>query len=311
MNLGWLRSRWFGSAFLVLALSALAWAMWRSLAELERALDALRAAPLIGALALSAYLGFVIALGLLWRSLLARCSGTLLAPGAALRVQAIAWSARYIPGKLGLVTAKVMLVPADRGAAAWAAGWEQVLFLVSGAVVLAACAAASAGSAFGTLLPGATPIAVLAAVLLLLPLAAALAPRLDALVSRLSGVSAATVHPRGRELAGWLLGFVAAQLLVGLGFVALLAALGHGAAFSAVEAIGILTAAHLGGILAVIAPAGLGVREALLAGLLAPTLGTEAAGVVALVTRVGATLGDALIAPLALLPGPRAADADR
>lgn len=303
----WLRSRWFGTAFLVLALGALAFAMWRSLAELERALDALRTAPLSSIVALSAYLGFVIALGLLWRSLLARCSGTLLPPSAALRIQAIAWSARYIPGKLGLVAAKVMLVPTDRGAAAWAAGWEQVLFLVSGAVVLAACAAASAGSAFGALLPGAAPVAVLVAVLLLLPLAAALAPRLDSLVGRLSGVSAGTVHPRGRELAGWLLGFVAAQLLVGLGFVALLDALGHGAAFDPVEAIGILTAAHLGGILAVVAPAGLGVREALLAGLLAPTLGADAALVVALVTRVGATLGDALIAPLALLPGPRAA----
>jgi uncharacterized membrane protein YbhN (UPF0104 family) len=110
------------------------------------------------------------------------------------------------------------------------------------------------------------------------------------------------VHPGAGELAAWLLVFAAAHVLVGLSFHALLVALGHGDAFSAVESIGILTAAHLGGIVAVVAPAGLGVREALLAGLLAPALGGEAALAVALVTRVGATLGDVLFAPLALLP---------
>lgn len=304
----WLRSPWFGAAFLALALGALGWAVVRSLPELEQAVGALRAAPLTGGMALLAYLGFVIGLGLIWRALLARCSGVALAPAAALRVQAIAWSARYIPGKLGLVAAKVMLVPTDRGAAAWAAGWEQVLFLVSGLLVVAACAAASVGSAFGDLLPGAMPLALLMAIALLLMVAGAMAPRLDALVARLSGVVTTTVHPGARELTGWLLAFIAAQVLVGLSFVALLAALGHGAAFSAVEAIGILTAAHLGGILAVIAPAGLGVREALLTGMLAPTLGTEAALAVALVTRAGATLGDVLIAPLALLPAARGSD---
>jgi hypothetical protein len=51
------------------------------------------------------------------------------------------------------------------------------------------------------------------------------------------------------------------------------------------------------------------VREALLAGMLAPTLGTEAALAAALVTRAGATLGDVLIAPLALLPAARGSDA--
>lgn len=300
----WLRSPWIGVAFLALALGALAWAVSHSLTAIEQAVAALRAAPLVSSLALLAYLGFVLALGLIWRALLARCSGTWLSRAAALRVQAIAWSARYLPGKLGLVAAKVLLVPADRVAATWAAAWEQVLFLVAGALVIAACAAASVGSAFGGLLPGAAPLAVLAAMLVLLLVAGASAPRLDALVGRLAGLTTTTVQPGAREIAGWLLAFAATHILVGLSFYALLVALGHGAAFSVVEAVGILTAAHLGGIIAIVAPAGLGVREALLAALLAPTLGTDAALAVALVTRAGATLGDALIAPLALLPGP-------
>ena len=305
----WVRSPWIGTAFLALALGALAWGVGRSLTEIEQALAALRAAPLIGGLALLAYLGFVFALGLIWRGLLARCSRVWLTRAAALRVQSIAWSARYLPGKLGLVAAKVLLVPTDRVAATWAAAWEQVLFFVAGAVVIAACAAGSVGSAFSGMLPGAAPLAVLASMLVLLLVAVALAPRLDALVGRLAGVATTTVHPAAGEIAGWLVAFAATHVLVGLSFYALLVALGHGSAFSVVEAVGILTAAHLGGILAIVAPAGLGVREALLAGLLAPTLGTDTALAVALVTRAGATLGDALFAPLALLPGPRRLDA--
>ncbi len=305
----WLRSPRVGGAFLVLALGALAWAVSRSLPALAQAFAALRRAPAESALALLAYLSFVIALGMIWRGLLARCSGTWLTRAAALRVQSIAWSARYLPGKLGLVAAKVLLVPTDRAAAAWAAAWEQVLFLVAGVLLIAACAAASVGSAFGDLLPGAAPLALLAAVIALLLVVMSLAPRLDALVTRLAGITTTTVHPRAGEIAGWLLAFAAAHCLVGLSFVALLAALGHGDVFSTVEAIGILTAAHLGGIVAVIAPAGLGVREALLAGMLAPTIGTEAALAAALITRAGATLGDILVAPLALLPAARGTDA--
>lgn len=306
MTLGWLRSPRVGAAFLALALAALGWAVLRSLDGLRQAFAALGQAPLLAAVALACYLGFVAALGLAWRGLLARCGGAALGVAAALRVQSIAWSARYIPGKLGLVAAKLLLVPGARAPAAWAAGWEQVLFLVAGALVIAACAAAAAGGAFGALLPGAAPLAVLALAALVVVAAALLAPRLDALVARIAEGAGGALHPAPGELAGWLLAFAAAHVLVGLGFYALLAALGHGAAFSAVEAVGILTAAHLGGIVAVVAPAGLGVREALLAGLLAPTLGGEAALAVALVTRVGATLGDALFAPLALLPAGRA-----
>jgi uncharacterized membrane protein YbhN (UPF0104 family) len=305
MNLELLRSPRVGAAFLVLALAALAWAVARSWPELAAAIGALREAKLLALTALAAYIGFVLVLGLAWRGLLVRCGGARLGLGTMLRVQSIAWSARYIPGKLGLVAAKVLLVPGARASAVWAAGWEQALFLVAGAVLIAACAAVAAGSAVGVLLPGAAPLAVIVLAAMLLIVAAACAPQLDRVVVRLSGGAAGTLHPGVGELAAWLLAFAAAHVLVGLGFVALLAALGHGTAFSPVEAVGILTAAHLGGIVAVVAPAGLGVREALLAGLLAPTLGVEAALAVALVTRAGATIGDVLIAPLALLPAPR------
>jgi hypothetical protein len=304
MNLGLLRSRGLGAAFLAVALAALGWAAVRDLDALGALLRSLRPAPT--ALALLAHLGFVLGLGALWRGLLARMGGPRLAFAAATKVQVVAWYARYLPGKLGLVAGKVLLVPGSRGAAVWAAGYEQLLFLVAGAVLVAACAALAAAGALAALVPARGALLVAVLVIALLALGPWLATRGDRLVARLvEGETAPHPHPAAAELALWLAGFLAAHLVVGLGFVALLHALGHGAAFGTIEAIGILTAAHLGGILAVFAPAGLGVREALLAGLLAPTLGMDAALATALVTRGWATLGDLLLAPLLLVDDPR------
>lgn len=302
----WLRSRGFAAAFLVVALAALGWTVQRDSDALRAALAGLRPVPALQALA--AHLAFVVGLGLLWRALLARMGGAPLALGVALRVQVLAWYARYLPGKLGLIAGKVLLVPGSRSAAAWAAGYEQLLFLGAGAALVALCATLAAAGALAERVPSIGALAIAVALAALLALGPRLAPRLDALVGRLAGVEgAAHPHPGGSELVLWLLGFLAAHLVVGLGFVALLRALGHGAAFGTAEAVGILTAAHLGGIVAVFAPAGLGVREALLTALLAPRLGVDAALAVALVTRGWATLGDLLLAPL-LLVRARAAD---
>jgi hypothetical protein len=295
-----LRSRGSAAAFLLAALVAIGWSAWREQAALGVALAALAARPGLAALSLVGYVGFVLLLAALWRALVLRLGGGPLAPRAALAVQSAAWSARYLPGKLGLVAAKVLLLPGDRVAAAWAVAYEQVLFLGAGAAVVAACAG-GALALRSALLPGAAPLVVLAALGLALLLVARGAPLLDRVVAaRVGGDVAPRLHPGAGELALRLAGFAGAHALVGLGFVALLDALGHGDRIGPLQAIGALTAAHLGGIIAVFAPAGLGVRELLLAALLAPALGLPEATAVALVTRAWATLGDLLIAPLAL-----------
>jgi hypothetical protein len=296
-----LRGRALATAFLGAALVAIGWAAWREQAALGAALAALGARPALALTALAGYLGFVVALALLWRSLLQRLGGAPLATRAALAVQGAAWSARYLPGKVGLAAAKVLLVPGDRIAASWAVAYEQVLFLGAGAAVVAACAL-GALALRSALLPGAAPLAALAVLGLALIAVARGAPLLDRLVAaRIGAAAAPRAHPGAGELAWRTAGFALAHGLVGLGFVALLHALGHGTAVSPLQAIGALTAAHLGGIVAVFAPAGLGVRELLLAALLAPALGAPEATAVALVTRAWATLGDLAIAPLALL----------
>jgi hypothetical protein len=296
-----LRSRALAAAFLLAALAALGWAAWREQGALAGALGALAARPAFALAALGGYVGFVLALAALWRSLLHRLGGGPLAPRAACAVQGAAWSARYLPGKVGLAAAKVLLVPGDRVAASWAVAYEQVLFLGAGAAVVAACAG-GALALRSALLPGVAPLAVLAVLALALLAVARSAPLLDRFVAaRVGGGAVPRVHPGAGELALRLAGFALAHAVVGLGFVALLHALGHGDAVPPLQAIGALTAAHLGGIVAVFAPAGLGVRELLLATLLAPALGMPEATAVALVARAWATLGDLAIAPLALL----------
>lgn len=300
MTLTVLRSRAFGTAFLVLALSALAWGAWRSAPELGIALVRLAQRPWLVLLAFAGYVGFVALLGALWHNLLLRLGGGPLALRAALGVQAVAWSARYLPGKIGLAATKTLLVPGERTAAIWAVAYEQVLFLAAGVVLLVVCCSGAAALR-SELLPGAALAVALLALGLALLGVARFAPQFDAWVTQRAGGGAPRIHPSVVELVQRTLGFVAAHAIVGAGFVALLAALGHGAAISPLYAVGALTAAHLGGIVAVFAPAGLGVRDALLAALLAPALGPVEAGAVALLARGWATLGDLLIAPAALL----------
>lgn len=296
-----LRSRALAAAFMVAALAAIGWAAWRESAALGAAFAALAAQPLFALSSLAGYVGFVLLLALLWSALLRRIGGGPLTPRAALAVQSAAWSARYLPGKLGLAAAKVLLVPGDRIAAGWAVAYEQVLFLGAGAAVVAACASGELALR-AALLPGVAPLVVAVVLALVLVAVARGAPWLDRIVAaRAGGGPSPRAHPGAGELALRMAGFAAAHLMVGLGFLALLHALGHGTAVTPLQAIGALTAAHLGGILAVFAPAGLGVRELMLAALLAPALGAPEATAVALVTRAWATLGDLAIAPLALL----------
>ena len=77
-------------------------------------------------------------------------------------------------------------------------------------------------------------------------------------------------------------------------------ATGTGSALgTAVLVTGAVAAAYLVGVVVVIAPAGVGAREATLGLLLAPTLGVPAAAAVALLSRLVHTVGDLLLAAVA------------
>jgi uncharacterized membrane protein YbhN (UPF0104 family) len=71
---------------------------------------------------------------------------------------------------------------------------------------------------------------------------------------------------------------------------------------------GAVAAAYLVGVLVVIAPAGVGAREATLGLLLAPTLGVPAAAAVALLSRLVHTVGDLALAGVAWWLARRADD---
>jgi len=62
-----------------------------------------------------------------------------------------------------------------------------------------------------------------------------------------------------------------------------------------VDAIGILTAAHIVGVLAFIVPAGLGVRESILALLLVSYMPMDQAVLISLITRLWSTVADSYV----------------
>ncbi|HXA58397.1 MAG TPA: lysylphosphatidylglycerol synthase transmembrane domain-containing protein [Streptosporangiaceae bacterium] len=235
-----------------------------------------------------------------WRSLLAGF-GAPLPLRAATRVMFLAQLGKYVPGSVWALVGQVELgrrhdVPRDRGAGA--------TMLAMATTVATGCAVAAAT------LPLASPEAT-SQYWWLLPLApvllACLHPRVVTValnrVLRLirrpplpQAISlGATVRAVGWTLAGWALFGAHLWLLAGpLGGVDYLLATGA------------YTLAFVVGFLVIIAPGGLGAREAALVLVLSPALGAAPPLVLALASRVVLTAADLLWASAAYLLGRRA-----
>jgi hypothetical protein len=154
---------------------------------------------------------------------------------------------------------------------------------------------------------------------LLLPLAALLHPRaMSALIDRVSLWTGgerldARVSMSGVLRAG--LWAVLAWVFLGAHLVILMTAYGHVDLFDAAAAIGGIGLAWAAGLAFVLAPAGAGVREAVLVLTLGPVVGGEAAVTVALASRVLLILTDialaAAVVGMRTLRGVRDARAER
>lgn len=232
-----------------------------------------------------------------------------------LAILLITQAGKYLPGNVGQHVGRIGLslrqgIPAQLLVASMA--YEVCLLLLADLLTALGCGSLS-GPGLGLLLRGSgdhAAIVVAAAVALLgiaaIPLLSKVLPRLTAWLMRKRGTAHyAAPAPLGmRTMAEVVVLYVAAMLFVGAGLTVLAGGLfpaqSHDfalltAAFTIAWAIGFVTPG---------APAGLGVREALLLLMLTQPLGSADASLLILALRVATTLGDMLcfVVGLALMP---------
>ncbi len=305
---GLLRSPWLRGGFLLLALGLAAAYLVRERAAVADAWARLDAPSVALALVLS--VANVALAGASWRAVLADL-GSPLARRDAARVFFVGQLGRYVPGSVLQFVAQAELAH-DLGVPRRRAGSALVVALLvstttAGLLVTGVLPVALRGAD----LPGAAwagPVRWLAPLLLVL-----LVP---AVLNRLLGVLLRAArrepleHPvTARGLlasAAWALASWAA---VGLQVFVLATALGAGepAGRLLALAVGGYALAWAVGFLVVLAPAGAGAREVVLAAVLAPVVGAGGAAVVVLGSRVLLTLADLLLALAALATTPGAA----
>jgi hypothetical protein len=289
-------NRWVRLAFLALSLGFMALVMrayWREAIGFRPAFRpgwlALSLAGLLPALAFEAGL---------WRTLLASLGHRL-----PIRRSAGMWFvsglARYIPGNVWQFLGMMELgatsgVP--RGATLTSVALHQVFCNLAGLLVGAPLLA----DAFG-LSPGGR-VAVGAA--LVVGMAAVLSPpvlvRANALFTRVARPEGGSVELSAGRVCLILAGYCAYWLTVGLSFSALGRSLGIAAGEPLAWA-SAFCASYVAGYLSLLTPSGLGVREGVLALLLAGVAGPGPAAVVALVARLWLSVAEVVVAAVAVL----------
>lgn len=249
--------------------------------------------------------GYVL-IGCLWAPLVREVLGLPMRLDTAYRVSAIAWMGRYLPGRVWAVAGKVYLSATDRSqlaglsmAAALEAVWSQLAGILMAAVIFPFCDAAR------FLPPGSRWVAVLlglAGVAGAHP--AVFCPVINTLL-RLIRQQPLPRRPRFRVLLAIQLGYMATFVLWSAGF-ALLARSTTSITLADLPLLSaIIPTAWVIGFFMLLAPAGLGVRDSILAVALERLLHTEPSAVVVLViaTRLLTTLiecvcwGSALLMP--------------
>lgn len=293
-------------AFTAFFLSAFGVAVWRVWPEIVAGIT--QVSPLIFVVSSLGMVFMVLAMGVLWREVLAVLGAGRPALRSVMFAQIVSWFGRYVPGKLGQVLGKFWFgryLGIESRDIAFSLWLEGVFVLGSGTIVVVACLGSSAIAVVGLEAHRANKWALIAGAL---AVCGAVIWVSFFLIQRLAGRRQSTSSPRVSVPAVGLLllGYASTHVCAGLGFYMLLSNMHAGSTDIGIwHAVGVLTAAHLAGIAAVVAPAGLGAREAAMVLLLAPAMGTAPAVTMAVVTRIWATLADILLVlPLPLLGWP-------
>lgn len=251
-----------------------------------------------GWIALSVGLLFVT-YGLLvaaWRAVIVGW-GERLPYGAAARIWTVSNLGRYLPGKVWSVAGLAVLAQ-RQGVAAWAA--------VGAAIAMQALAVGSGIAAAAVTVPGTLsgPGLVVAAAVAATTIAALVMPRVVAFFGRVVGRELRPLPIGGVALAG------AAATLSWVGYGVAFWCLARGTlgatALGLAPAIGVFAAGYVTGLLALFAPGGVGVREAVFIALLAPSVGSSGAIILGVASRLLLTLTEVLAALAGLaMGGPR------
>jgi hypothetical protein len=297
-------------------IAAVTWGIYRALApELGRLTwaEILQYRPSAGPLVLSTLLlvAVYLAHAFLWRSIMVDLDIARPTSRVTVRVYFIASLGRYLPGKLWQLAGLALLAARSGmspGGAAAAALLGQLAFLTSGLIFLALLlprwaegswalmgAVVLAGMAVAGWLIVATGWGSRAREWLLRRAPESVRPRLGAAFDL-----AARIRPA--YAFRWAVAYGLTWVVLGIAFTMFVSAFVPEARETPRQLAGTIAASYLWGYLMVIAPAGIGVREVAMGGLLAriPGFPIGAALVVAVVSRLWFTVAEIL--PLALVP---------
>lgn len=299
------------AAFVVAAVGFAWWGLREHRSEIVAALAATSPARVLAAGVL--VLGGLAVTGAVWHGLLA-AFGHDVAPRRAAAIFFVGQLGKYIPGSVWSLGAQAEMARAFRVPARTTVA-VGLLFLwvhLVTAVGVGLAAGGWAGWGGWSVLLGAglgtVAIVVGLAPALLARLAGLLAPdRLQVTWTGWGGVAGIAA----RMAAVWCSYGLATRLVlppevVGPGWVGPLGSPGAALPWApGVTALGAFAASYVVGVLVVLAPAGVGAREAVLVGLLAPAVGLGTAVATALLIRVVHTVADVVVAGLAWLVGRR------
>lgn len=296
---GRLRS-WFRIAYVATVVLAMGWALFRGGGQLGAIAQFLLLPQAL--LVMVSWIAMVFWLGMLWKAWLSGAEGARLTAREWFPVQAIAWAGRYLPGKAGLLMGKLAMARDRRlglRALSLSVFVEQLSFVASGACVFLILFNPNLLADWPWLPPG-----VVAGWFLWCPVGLLLVVGgyaiAVAMLARMLSCGPARV--KSAKALALLVPHALPHFAVGFGFFTLATAIfPELAGVGAAHMIAALAIAHVAGVLAVFAPAGIGVRELVLAGSLGGILSMEDALLLAALLRVLTLIADGVVVIFALL----------
>ena len=267
----------------------------RNWAEVRSAPIAWRVSPAYLVASLGVVLSTYALLVESWRRMLAGW-GPLLGWGESARVWVLSSMGKYLPGKVWAIAGMALLAQ-RRGVPPWAATASAILLQVVSIGTGAAIVGATGSAVLEATHPGSRALLFLlfglSAAGLLAVLSPTVAGRLIGFVTRGAGER---VSPAPSAVIFGVVANTLAWLLYGVSLWLLARGLLPDAGLGLVDAIGAFAASYIAGLLFLLAPGGLGVRESVMVLMLSPGVGLANALALAAVSRIGMTVADLLAA---------------